>query len=753
MSLADARASLLSSTGPWVMAVFGGAVFTSAALLFAVQPLFAKMVLPVLGGSPGVWSVAMVFFQTVLLFGYAYAHALTTWLNPRVAVILHVMVLAGASLALPLGIAAGWGRPPASGEAFWLLGLFAASIGLPFFALSANGPLLQAWFARTGHVQARNPYVLYAASNVGSFLALFAYPFLIEPLSTLGVQITAWSQGFYLLIALVAACGVTLVRALGPDGRELDRDRASASAAPAPRIKAIIGWIGLSCVPSALLVAVTAHLSTDVAAAPFLWVLPLGLFLLTFVVVFQDRPVIPHRLMVMVQPFLLVAVILSLAKPALLGSLAVQIGLHLAAFFVTAMVCHGELANRRPAPRHLTAFYLWMSFGGVVGGVFAGLLAPQLFNWVVEYPLMLVLAVLCRPGASWQAIRTDRIAQGLAVACVILLVPASLFGVAPRLALVVAATAVMGLALVAAMLWRGKPLRLALSLVLALGVVRVYQNDSGDTRTTRSFFGVHRVVTRGDGQFRLLQHGTTFHGAERLADASGRPPAGRPEPLSYYHSAGPLGGALVATRERLGRPIRVGVVGLGSGSLACYAEAGDDWRFFEIDSEIERIARRDFSFLRSCTPRAPVILGDARLTLAEGEQGALDVLVIDAFSSDSIPGHLLTREAMAIYRKKIAPGGMIVMHISNRHMRLGPVVAAIAADQGMAVRVNDYTASPDQLEEMKFGVIAAIVAEQPTAFGALDAARGWHDQDGGTVRPWTDDYSNILGAIIAHYRR
>jgi hypothetical protein len=750
MSLAETPATLSSSAGRWGMAVFTGAVFTSAALLFAVQPLFAKMVLPVLGGSAGVWSVAMVFFQAVLLGGYAYAHALTRWLPLKSAIIVHLCVMAIASLALPLSIAPGWGRPPADGEAIWLLGLFTASIGLPFFALSANGPLLQAWFARTSHAQATNPYVLYAASNVGSFIALFAYPFLIEPISALGWQTQAWTQGFNILIALIAASGLVLVRTMGEGGTPA-RAAAADDAEPAPAPRTILGWIGLSFVPSALLVAVTAHLSTDVAAAPFLWVMPLALFLLTFVLVFRDPPSISQRTMLAIQPFLIAAVAVSIAKPTLFGSLALLVGVHLAAFFVTAMVCHGELASRRPAPRHLTAFYLWMSFGGVLGGIFAGLFAPRVFNWVMEYPLVLVLAVLCRPDASVAAFRKDGIAKLLAVICLIALVPAGYFGVPPLPALALGATLAMGFALLGTLAWRDMPIRVALLLALALGVVRIYHHDSGDTRTTRSFFGVHRVIVTEDGRFRLLQHGTTFHGAERLIDAAGRPIEGPPEPLTYYHREGPLAGALFATRERLNRPLRIGVVGLGTGSLACHARPGDEWRYYEIDAEVARIAREEFSFLRRCTPAAPIVLGDARLTLTEGEQGIYDVLVIDAFSSDSIPVHLLTREAMAIYRRKVGLGGIIVMHISNRHMHLAPVVAAIAAEHGLVTRVNAYASSPNRVADMRLAIIGAVVAERPADLAGLDEARGWKEVDARGTRPWTDDYSNVLGAIIAHY--
>ncbi|HEX9438250.1 MAG TPA: endonuclease domain-containing protein, partial [Roseiflexaceae bacterium] len=360
--------------GP-LLAAFTAAIFLSAALLFAVQPMFTKMVLPQLGGSASVWSVAIVFFQAVLLLGYAYAHLLTRYLPTRLTLFIHVAVMLVATLALPLAVAASWGRPPTEDEALWLIGLFGVSIGLPFFALSANGPLLQAWFARSDHPRAKDPYFLYAASNIGSMLALLSYPFAIEPFTRLGQQRLAWSVGFYGLIALIGACGVLLWRTGGTG-----RDAAVAEAAGArPSWRDAVTWMALAAVPSGLLIAVTAHLSTDIAPSPFLWVIPLAVYLATFVIVFQHDPILPHRIMVLAQPVLLVGLVATIVY-TVTDYLPLVMLLHVAAFFVTAMVCHGELARRRPAAGHLTAFYMWMSAGGVIGGISAALIAPQLFS-------------------------------------------------------------------------------------------------------------------------------------------------------------------------------------------------------------------------------------------------------------------------------------------------------------------------------------------------------------------------------------
>src|SRR5947209_15941393 len=378
-----------------ILAVYTAAIFTSALLLFSVQPLFTKMVLPRLGGSPAVWSVAMVFFQSLLLGGYAYAHYLMRIRNRVVPVAVHLVLLVIALLTLPLGIANGWGEPPTGGYAFWLLGLFAVSIGLPFFALAANNPLLQAWFVRTGHPDGPDPYFLYASSNIGSFLALLSYPVLLEPMFTLRTQNLIWTTLYGVLILLIAGCGVLLLRS--PAKVVVERSDDTEALAPpwAPRLR----WIFLAAVPSGLLIAVTAHISTDVAAAPLLWVLPLSLYLLTWVLVFQSRPLLPHKWVLMLQPLAIAGVIVLLAVGGE-QNLLLTLGGHLLCFFIIAMACHGELARTRPAASYLTGFYVALSFGGMIGGLFAGLIAPYVFSWIAEYPILIALAVLCRPPAE-----------------------------------------------------------------------------------------------------------------------------------------------------------------------------------------------------------------------------------------------------------------------------------------------------------------------------------------------------------------
>lgn len=730
-----------ASSNRLLLVTYVAAIFVSAALLFAVQPLFAKMVLPQLGGTPAVWSVAMVFFQAMLLAGYAYAHLLTRYLPGRLSVAVHIVVMVVATFALPLAIAAGWGRAPAHGEAFWLLGLFAASIGLPFFALSANGPLLQAWFARTGHPSAKDPYFLYAASNVGSFLALLAYPFAIEPFSRLGQQTGGWTIGFYILIALIALCGVWLLRS-----RNELPDIATDDAAPPTWRDALI-WIGLAAVPSALLIAITAHISTDVAAAPFLWVVPLALYLATFVIAFQSRPMLPHRFVLWLAPIAIILLVVSMA----LGSadqILILISINLVGFFVLALMCHGELARRRPPARYLTSFYLYLSLGGVIGGIFAGLIAQQIFSWVAEYPLLIIAAALCRPGLAW-----PRNKFYLAVWAVIL--------------------AGMAAMLYAAYVWRYEfvedsfNLWVAALLVLAFGLQRsvatfagvitasllfvlLFGADAGRRDFVRSFFGVHKVMESDAGQFRILKHGTIEHGAQRIRDDSGKPVTGRPVASTYYHDKSPMAEGLNAARLKRNGPINVAVVGLGTGTLACQMKPGDTLTYYEIDPAVVRIAkdRNRFTFLTDCAPDAKIVIGDARLTLADTPDGSYDIIIVDAFSSDAIPTHLMTKEAMAIYARKIKPDGIILMHISNKHMTLGPVIAGIAEANGLVSRANDSDEGYDEDNHM-FGSNVVAVSRTDEDLGILAKSKGWEPNEADEGEwVWTDDYSNVIGAII-----
>lgn len=749
---------LSASRNRLLLVIYTAAIFVSALLLFSVQPLFTKMVLPRLGGSPAVWSVAMVFFQSLLLAGYAYAHYLMQIKSRLIPVAVHLVLLVAALLTLPLSIASGWGEPPSGGYAFWLLGLFAVSIGLPFFALAANNPLLQAWFVRTGHPDGTDPYFLYASSNIGSFLALLSYPVLAEPMFTLRTQNLIWSGGYGLLIALIAACGVLLLRS--PPSAVVDV-LAGDSDAPAPAWVLRARWIFLAAVPSGLLIAVTAHISTDVAAAPLLWVLPLSLYLLTWVLVFQQRPLLPHKWMLLAQPLAIAGVVVLLA----IGgeqNLLMTLGGHLLCFFVIAMACHGELARTRPAAKYLTGFYVALSFGGMVGGLFAGLIAPFTFSWVAEYPILLALAALCRPpGGDARLPRWSRwYWPFLAVLAIALIFPSwpgsnsKLMGetfawLDDKRDWVIGAVGVLSALLALGL--NVNRWKIFATVALALVLLRVYPSDDGRVDTVRSFFGVHKIVITPNGQYHVLMHGTTIHGAEKFKNADGSPVTGRPEPISYYHKDGGIGQAITAIRERKGAPLRVAVIGLGSGTLACASEPGEQWKFFEIDQSMVGTARdpKYFTYITSCEPDLKPVIGDARLTFAREPDGIYDLIIVDAYSSDAIPIHLATQEAMKIYKDKLAPQGAVLMHVSNRHLELASVVVGIAQANDLKSWVYDEDSGRD--DEYIFATNVVVSARADADVGKLDSSDKWEETEADPKqRVWTDDYSNVLGAV---YRR
>src|SRR4051794_33673750 len=725
-----------------LLRVYAAAIFLSAALLFAVQPMFTKMVLPRLGGSPSVWSVAMVFFQAVLLAGYAYAHALTSYLPGRRSIIVHLVVMGAATLFLPLAIAAWWSRPPADATAaIWLLGLFAVSIGLPFFALSANGPLLQAWFARTDHPAAANPYFLYAASNIGSFLALISYPFVMEPLTTLGQQTRGWTVLFFVLIALIAWCGWLMLRS----PRRADAPRTEGSTELAPAWSTVIRWVILAAIPSALLISVTSHISTDIAAAPFMWVIPLALYLATFVIVFSTRPILRHEWMVAIEPMFIVALV-GVMVLEIRQYIFALLALNVATFFIITMVCHGELSCSRPAARYLTGFYMWMSAGGVIGGIFAGLIAPNIFSWVLEYPALIALAILCRPGLEMPTTaRTRLLWLGAAAIVAIVAFP----GLTERY---VTDEKTFNWTIGAMLVVAGPVSREALPFAAVIAVVLIignaYRPDSDVRETMRSFFGVHKITETSDGNYRVFLHGTTIHGAERLRDEAGDPITGKPPMITYYHPNSPMGVTLKATRARVGGPIKVAVVGLGTGTFACFKEPGDSFTFYEIDASVEKLARDPnyFRYLTECAPDVPIVLGDARLTLAQSED-KYDLIILDAFTSDAIPIHLMTREAMAIYLSRLAPHGIVLMHISNRHMELASVVAGIAHANGLTSRVNNRAARDDENDvDYVFTSTAVISAREDADFATLGEDADWSViSPNPRQRIWTDDYSNVVG--------
>jgi len=737
---------------------FALTLFANAALLFAVQPMFSKMALPLLGGSASVWNTCMLVFQTLLLGGYLYAHLSTRLLRPRAQVALHVALLAVSLLALPVAVPAGWTPPPGGAPVPWLVGLLLVGLGLPFFLLSTGAPLLQHWFSRTGHPAADNPYFLYAASNAGSMLALLAYPFAIEPLLALSSQRRVWSVLYGVVVLLVALCGWTALRReerLSALGSRLSAEATAVAESREPRAESLalwrqrVWWTLLAFAPSSLLLGVTTYLSTDMAAFPLLWVVPLTLYLLTFVLVFARRQLLPHWLMLRVHPLLLLPLLVALFAGRA-GNLLVMAPLHLLLFFVTAMVCHGELSRLRPGPARLTEFYLWLSVGGVLGGVFNVLVAPVLFDSVFEYSLMLAVACALRPWpagrASWPELRRDALLP-LALGGGVVFTLKYLFVGASPLVTIYGVPVLGGVAATLCLFFARRPLRLALG-VLALLMAAAVGRTTGRPPifADRSFFGVYGVRDLGGG-YHVLYHGTTLHGAQNRRVDRVR------EPLTYYRLRGPLGD-LFSVKRLAGRPLDVGVVGLGAGTVACYARPGDRLTFYEIDPAIERIARdrRLFTYVPDCAPSAPVILGDARVSLDRAPSDArYDVLVLDAFSSDAIPVHLLTREALAVYLRHLAPDGVLAVHVSNRYLNLKPVVADLAADAGLvALLGEERSLSAEDRARMHSASSWVAIARSRAPLEALAVREPrWRALVADpSRRVWTDDYSNVLGAMI-----
>lgn len=729
------------STLRFLPGLYAATLFVSALLLFLIQPMFTKMVLPRLGGAPTVWSVAMVFFQAALLAGYGYAHVLIRRLSPWQGALVHFCLLAGAAATLPIAISSQFGAPPSEGISIWLIGLFSASIGLPFVALSASAPLLQGWFAGLDHAQARNPYVLYAASNLGSFAALFAYPVVVEPFLTLREQAQIWSTGFAVLAMLIAAAAV-----LGSRHRSDAPARETLAEVEPTSWLARLCWTALAAIPVGLVISVTTYISTDVASAPFLWVIPLALYLLTFVAVFRDRPWVPASTVVMLVPIVVAPLAIGLLGGAKHYMFA-MVALNLTAFVLLTLLCHAELYRRRPAPAKLTEFYLWMSVGGVVGGLFAALAAPHLFPLTYEYPLLIVVALLAMPGMFAQRgyklareIATPLALTGVAIAAWLAFdfdLPAN--GELPFQIALVTLGAVM-------LFQRNRPQRFAALAVLAFVVTALWQPGLNRVLAMRSFFGVHQVIDTADGQYRLLYNGTTLHGAESIADIAGN----RPEPLTYYSPDGAIGQGIEAVRSAQNGLQRVAVVGLGTGSLSCLRRGDERWTFYEIDPAVVQIARDSqlFNFMNSCAPAANVVLGDARLTLAQSHD-TYDLIVLDAFSSDAIPVHLLTREAIAGYLSRLAPSGALVLHISNRYLELASVVAAIAASEGLVGKGKRDARAPSTPWDYRANAHAAVLARSSDTLRNLESAADWTPLPlEPAVAAWTDDYSNIFGALL-----
>lgn len=725
-----------------MLILYSATIFLGALLLFLVQPMVGRMLLPRLGGAPAVWNTAMVFYQATLLAGYAYAHFAPRWLGPRRQRILHLLVLVLPAVVLPIAIPRDWTPPATANPALWVLGVLTMAVGLPLFVVATTSSLLQRWFAGSSHARAGDPYFLYAASNAGSLLALVAYPVIIEPRFRLAEQSVGWTAGYALLAVLVAVCSWRA--AAGPPASATPARPAVASLPAARRGR----WVLLAFVPCSLMLSVTTYVTSEVAPVPLLWVIPLGIYLLTFILVFAKRRLVPHAWMVRAFPFavllLIVLLVRTLAAESF-ASLGWPVAMHFAGLFVVAMMCHGELVNDRPAAEHLTEFYLWISVGGVLGGAFNALLAPAVFPTVLEYPVTLLIACLLLPRRDIQP-DTRQIraldfalpaALGLGAVVLIRLLVRQPIGT-PGHVLAVA----YGLPALVCVWFARRPLR------FALGVLAFFLATTSATRTgirtpvvARSFFGIHRVeLFPGQEHVHILRHGTTMHGMQSLA------PRLRRLPLLYFTKAGPLGQAMNALPADLKQ--HVAVVGLGAGTLACYADAGQNWTFYEIDPIVERIARdeRYFTYLQDCPATLQVVLGDARLSLQTAADGQFGLIVSDAYNSDTIPLHLVTREALALFTRKLTPRGVLLFHITNRHLNLVPVFANLARDAGLFALCQRDPSSLEEFENSgKMQSCWVAMTRDPSQLAPLTATGRWQPpapQDG--VGLWTDDYASVF---------
>jgi hypothetical protein len=846
--------------------VFVLALFSSAALIFVLQPLFARMVTPLLGGSPQVWNTSMAFFQAALLAGYLYAHLLQRVNDLRIQAAIHGAVLLAAWFVLPIHVSTALGQPSSEQPVWWLIGVLALSVGAPFAAASATAPLLQAWYARTGRSDASDPYYLYAASNLGSFGGLLAYPALIEPLLGAQAQSVAWSIGYVAVGALIALAAASAVTAHGDTPRPLEHT------GPAPSWRERGYWIAAAAVPSALSLGVTLHISTDVASAPMLWVVPLALYLLTFVLAFAKGSEKIEAGTLFIHPIALALMLMSYyASGNWVGSVS---GI-LAGFFFSALICHLALARSRPGADRLTEFYLFVSLGGVIGGAFAGLVAPLIFNNVYEYPLALAAACLFRPredsdmprlvdasfsaallmailgvillayeplnstiiigalggaaaivAAAWAdddrppiyrylffaiagihsilviyiafnipnifvtAVANDttqRVARqpwgALLMATSFMVLAFAVHGTILRrkdnkriadwcLGWALASTAALLVLLVhaggidanlltvigvlvcgvAVFFNRGRPIVLA-AIVLAAFVIIFIDETRGSRIITqeRSFFGVLRTrefADRADPRIpplRVLMHGTTIHGAQIVGPEYER------QPLTYYGTRTALGEAIVAGLST-GPTSRLALIGLGTGSTACLMRANDELTVFEIDPAVVRLSAEpggDFTFVPVCQPNRRIELGDARLQIGEEPDGEFDVIVVDAFSSDAIPAHLLTREAIALYLSKLSDRGIVILHLSNRNLALVSEAARVAhsLNAPYLYRISDRYETP--MVSLYGGLAASvmIIAKRPETIGTLAINPDWHPIPAPPGRPWTDDYINLPRAL------
>ncbi len=745
-------------------------LFWTAALLFWVEPMVGKMFLPILGGSPAVWNTCLAFFQAMMLLGYAGAHWMTLYLRWRQQFFVQFFLIILAFVRLPFRLNEIATLPTQGSPTGWLLAQLTLGVGPAFFSLATLAPLLQRWFSYSSTGPARNPYFLYAASNLGSFTALLSYPVFVESNLNLRTQSYFWAIGLAVAGGLILVCGWAHrrrgdepqgVASSQRDGGAVGEFRQTPAVVSPITLRRKLKWAAGAAVPSSLLLGVTSFVTTDLASMPLLWVIPLALYLLTFVLVFGRRTLFLDDRLDRALPIGVLALLYqmcsSLSEPAWL-----VLSLHLVVFFVAAMVAHGRLARDRPGPEQLTEFYLWLSLGGVVGGWFNALLAPIIFNSVTEYPLALAIAcTLCvrERGLETGAAYNEEIPGSTETKlfwrpCLALMGwPLAIFGVTSvlgalvpgRLSVALETAVIFGVPLVLTFLLVDRPTRFALGLVAVFLGSSFYTGGYGKRlHGERNFFGVTRIVLSPDGKARQIVHGRTIHGRQYLD------PLRANEPLTFYHRAGPVGDLFaIFSHQRIHQSI--GVIGLGAGTMAAYAQPGERWTFYEIDPSVIRLAQNTnyFTFLNRSLAPVRIIEGDARLRLQEAPEGDYDLLVLDAFSSDAIPIHLLTEEALTLYLRKLAPGGLLAFHISNRYLGLEPVLANLAKKLRLeAISGDDNNLSEADFVSGRERSQWVVMARRPDELAGFRRKFRWFAAESNPgVGLWTDDFSSPIKVV------
>ena len=763
---------------------FAVTLFVSATLLFACQPMIARMIVPLLGGAPAVWILCSLCFQALVLGGYFYAHVVGSRVPVRTQVMLQLALLASAFFVLPVVVDEQLVQTlTAKSRSLGLLVVLLRSVGLPFFVLSTTSPLLQRWYAELGET---DPYHLYAASNAGSMVALLGYPFAVEPFLSLKEQSRALHVAFAGFAILVVICAVTALRKKhpprvegtpAPAGFTMSEDIAID---PGPASRALLAedlprftmpptskndvwrerlvWLALAFAPSSLLLGATEFVTTDLASVPLLWVVPLALYLASFIVAFAKKQIVSPA--IASRALALLAAVVAIAKLAeVLGPAWMVVAAHMALLLVASVVCHRALALRRPHHSRLTEFYLLLSLGGVLGGAFNGLLAPLLFDDLLEYPIAITLVCLARiaiekaPEGSAADVMKGRkkdviYGVGLALVVVVLGEIARRTNANPKHSVIW----MYIVPVLVAFAWSKRPIRYALALGGILLVGTAHGGLTGNTvYKERDFYGTLKVRRDPSGRYLLLFSGSTIHGAQSID------PSAKRLPLTYYHPSGPAGdvlGPLPGDDAKPARPQqRIGVIGLGVGSLAAYARGGDTWTFFELNPHCIDIAKKYFTYLSDVPPDAKtsIEIGDARLRLREGPEARFDLLVLDAFSSDVVPLHLVTREAVAIYRRALVPHGVLLAHISNRHVRLEPIFAALAYDAGLlAIGRSDHDLTDEQERDAsKTGSHWVVLSDSMDALDEVVAKHeGWRRlPPPASQKVWTDDFADVLAAM------